>query len=134
MSRADGGQPAVACKVLTGPQMEELLERGSFTGAPIDIADGYIHLSTEAQLPGTLDKHFAGQSDLWIAVVDLPALGDAVRWEISRGDALFPHIYADLPLSAIIAHGPLARRPDGSVILPVADTCRADTDTSPPAR
>jgi uncharacterized protein (DUF952 family) len=109
---------ACAYKVMTAPQMAELLDTGRFAGAPVDLADGYIHLSTEAQLAGTIDKHFAGQADLFIATVDLAALGDAVRWEVSRGNALFPHIYAELPMAAVIAHGPLARRDDGGVILP----------------
>jgi len=107
-----------AYKVLTAPQMAQFLADGVFKGAPVDLADGYIHLSALPQLAETIDKHFAGQSDLFIATVDLAALGDAVRWEESRGGALFPHIYADLPLSAITAHGPLQRAADGAVILP----------------
>ena len=104
--------------MLTRPQMAQLLADGVFRGAPVDLADGYIHLSALPQLAETIDKHFAGQSDLFIASVDLAALGDAVKWEESRGAALFPHIYADLPLSAVVAHGPLARAGDGSIILP----------------
>ena len=107
-----------AYKVLTAPQMAQFLADGVFKGAPVDLADGYIHLSALPQLAETIDKHFAGQSDLFIATVDLAALGDAVRWEESRGGALFPHVYADLPLSAITAHGPLQRAADGAVILP----------------
>ena len=86
----------------------------------MDIADGYIHLSTAAQLTETVDKHFAGQSDLHVAAVDLEAMGEAVKWEESRGGQLFPHIYADLPLSAVIAYGPMKRDEDGKVRLPVA--------------
>lgn len=112
--------PDTAYKVLTAPQMAELLDQGSFAGAPIDLADGYIHLSTAAQLTETVDKHFAGQVDLYVAAVDLTRLGDAVRWEESRGGQLFPHIYAALPLSAITAHGPLQRDSDGAVLLPSA--------------
>lgn len=107
-----------AYKILTAAQMAEL-ETGSFAGAPIDLADGYIHLSAADQLTETVDKHFAGQHDLWIAAVDLEALGGAVKWEISRGGALFPHIYAQLPLSAVIAYSELQRDEDGSVRLPV---------------
>ena len=110
--------PAIAWKILTASQMEALLSQQRFHGAPVDLADGYIHLSTEDQLAGTLDKHFAGQQGLHLVAVDLAALGDAVRWEVSRGGALFPHIYADLPFSAVEAHGPLVRDADGSVILP----------------
>lgn len=110
--------PAVAYKVLTASQMAALLRDALFAGAPVDIADGYIHLSTADQLAGTLDKHFAGQVDLHVAAVDLIALGDAVRWEESRGQQLFPHIYGPLPLSAVSAHGPLQRATDGSITLP----------------
>lgn len=107
-----------AYKILTRQQLDELLAAGVFTGAPVDKADGYIHLSTADQVQGTLDKHFAGQDDLHIATVDLAILGDSVRWEISRGNALFPHIYADLPIHAVITHAPVKRTENGSVILP----------------
>ena len=112
---------AIAWKVLTAPQMAELRELGTFAGAPVDVADGFIHLSTIEQLAGTVDKHFAGQKELHLAKVDLVALGDAIRWEESRGGALFPHIYSGLPLSAVLAHGPLQRLADGGFDLP-ADT------------
>jgi uncharacterized protein (DUF952 family) len=114
MSRA-----AVAYKVLTADQMAAL-EAGSFAGAPIDLADGYIHLSTRNQLTETVDKHFAGQSGLWVAAVDLDAHGDAIRWEVSRGDAEFPHLYGRLTLETVIAYSPLERDEAGAVRLPVA--------------
>ena len=85
--------PATAYKVLTAEQMAALEQEGVFTGAPVDIADGYIHLSTAAQLTETVDKHFANQTDLHIAAVDLEAMGEAVKWEESRGGQLFPHLY-----------------------------------------
>ncbi len=113
-------RPATAYKVLTADQMAVLEQEGVFTGAPVDVADGYIHLSTAAQLTETVDKHFAGQSDLHIAAVDLEAMGEAVKWEESRGGQLFPHLYADLPLAAVIAYGPMKRDDDGMVRLPVA--------------
>jgi uncharacterized protein (DUF952 family) len=97
--------PVTAYKVLTSDQMAALLAEGSFAGAPVDLADGYIHLSTAEQLTGTLDKHFAGQDGLFIAEIDLTVLGDAVRWEPSRGGALFPHVYGILPIDAIISLG-----------------------------
>lgn len=109
----------IAFKVLTDEQMAAL-EAGNFAGAPIDIKDGYIHLSTAAQLRETVDKHFAGQSGLHIAEVDLEALGDQVRWEKSRGDQLFPHLYGQLTLGSVIAYGPLERDADGTIRLPVA--------------
>jgi len=112
--------PTTAYKVLTAEQMAALEADGSFAGAPVDVADGYIHLSTAAQLTETVDKHFAGQDDLHVAAVDLDALGDAVKWEESRGGALFPHLYGGpLLLEAMVAYGPLTRHEDGSVALPV---------------
>ncbi len=113
-------QTPVAYKVLTSDQMIALEHDGVFAGAPIDLADGYIHLSTHAQLTETVDKHFAGQDGLWIAAVDLEAFGDAVKWEASRGGQLFPHLYGDLPLSTLLAYGELVRDADGQVALPVA--------------
>ena len=113
--------PVIAWKVLTAPQMAELIERGVFAGAPVDLADGFIHLSTIEQLAVTVEKHFAGQQNLYLAQVDLAALGDAIRWEESREWALFPHIYAPLPLSAVLSHGPLVRLADGGFDLPGQD-------------
>lgn len=111
--------PATAYKVLTAEQMAALEQEGVFTGAPVDIADGYIHLSTAAQLTETVDKHFANQTDLHIAAVDLEAMGEAVKWEESRGGQLFPHLYATLPLTAVVAYSPMKRDEDGTVKLPI---------------
>ena len=110
---------STAYKVLTTEQMHALEHEGSFAGAPVDLQDGYIHLSTAAQLQETLDKHFAGQDGLWLAAVDLEALGEAVKWEPSRGGQLFPHIYGALPLDAVIAYSEVHYEPDGSLRLPV---------------
>ena len=94
--------PATAYKILTADQWAQFEVDGVFHGAPVDLADGYIHLSAADQLQGTLDKHFAGQSGLVIAEVDLFALGATVKWEVSRGNALFPHIYGPLPMAAVL--------------------------------
>lgn len=96
--------PKLAYKVLTGQQFAQWQADGSFAGAPVDLADGYIHLSAADQLEATLDKHFAGQSGLVIAAIDLALLGDTVRWEPSRGGALFPHVYGALPIAALVSH------------------------------
>lgn len=109
----------IAYKILTAAELAEL-EEGEFLGAAIDRADGYVHLSTAAQVTETVTKHFAGRTDLAIAAVDLEALGDAVRWEESRGGQLFPHLYGRLTLDVVIAYSPLEMEPDGSVRLPVA--------------
>lgn len=94
---------ATAFKVLTTQQWTDFERERVFRGAPVDIADGYIHLSTAEQLESTLTKHFAGQSDLRIAEVDLDRLGDAIRWEPARGGVLFPHLYAELPIEAVVS-------------------------------
>jgi uncharacterized protein (DUF952 family) len=107
-----------AYKVLTAEEMA-VLETGSFAGAPIDLADGYIHLSTAQQLDETVDKHFAGQTDLHIAAVDLEVQGETLKWEPSRGGQLFPHIYGPLLLDTVVAYGPLERDDGGKVKLPV---------------
>jgi uncharacterized protein (DUF952 family) len=112
-------RPQTAYKVLTDAEMKAL-EAGTFAGAPVDLEDGYIHLSTADQLTETVDKHFAGQSGLWVAAVDLTAQDDPVKWEESRGGALFPHLYGALLLETVIAYEPLARDEDGKVRLPVA--------------
>jgi beta-hydroxylase len=99
--------PATAYKILTADQWAAFQHNGEFTGAPVDLADGYIHLSTADQLGETLTKHFAGQTNLIIAEIDLTMLVDTVRWEVSRGDQLFPHIYGVLPMTAV--RGTVAR-------------------------
>lgn len=111
---------AAAYKILLGPEMAALEADGRFAGAPVDLADGYIHMSTAAQLDETVAKHFAGRDDLHIVAVDLSVLGEALAWEASRGGALFPHLYGALTLDAVIAYGPLEREDDGSIRLPVA--------------
>ncbi len=112
--------PTTGYKVLTDSEMTALERDARFDGAPADLADGYIHLSTEDQLAETVDRHFAGQSNLHVAAVDLAALGDALKWEPARGGALFPHLYAPLLLETIIAYGPLDHAEDGTIKLPVA--------------
>lgn len=112
-------RPTTAYKVLTADEMVALERNGAFAGAPIDLADGYIHLSTADQLTETVDKHFGGQTDLHVAAVDLDANGERVKWEPSRGGALFPHLYAKLLLETVVAYGPLERGDDGRVKLPV---------------
>ena len=112
--------PTTAYKVLTAEQMAALERDRQFAGAPVDLADGYIHLSTAAQLTGTVDKHFAGQGDLHVVAVDLGSFGDTLKWEESRGGQLFPHLYEPLLLETVIAYGPLERAADGTVRLPIA--------------
>jgi uncharacterized protein (DUF952 family) len=107
----------IAYKVLTADEWAAL-NASAFHGAPIDIADGFIHLSTASQLTETVDRHFSGQQGLIITAIDLAALGAAVRWEPSRHGQLFPHVYAPLNRELVIAWCPLERHASGTVRLP----------------
>jgi len=80
-------------KILTAEQWTAFETSGTFKGAPIDLADGYIHTSTAAQAQETADKHFAGQDGLMLAALDADTFGDDLVWEVSRGGQDFPHIY-----------------------------------------
>lgn len=94
---------------------------GRFSGAPVDVADGYIHFSTCEQVAETAAKHFAGRSDLVLVAVEAEPLGPALRFEPSRGGALFPHLYGDLPLSAVRWSRPLPLGGDGRHVFPELD-------------
>lgn len=107
-----------AFKILTREQWERFRAEGVFTGAPVDVADGYIHLSARDQVTETVTKHFAGQDDLILAMVDLIALGEAVKWEPSRGGALFPHVYGALPLGAVTTTAKIRLGRDGKHVFP----------------
>lgn len=85
-------------KVLRSEEWEQLLKQEVTTGAPIDVQDGYVHFSTEAQVAETVSKHFKGESGLWLLTLDAENLGPSLKWEVSRGGALFPHLYAPLSL------------------------------------
>ena len=93
---------AVAYKIVDAEEWRRAQDAGEYTGSAVDHADGYIHMSTEAQLAETARRHFAGGRDLLLLDVDLTRLGDDVVWEPSRGGALFPHLYAPLPVSAVV--------------------------------
>jgi uncharacterized protein (DUF952 family) len=90
---------------------------GVFGGSAVDYADGYIHFSTAAQVAATAGKHFAGMSGLVIVAVDAEALGPALKWEASRGGAVFPHLYGPMPLTAVRWIKPM-RLDDGRHMLP----------------
>ena len=87
---------------------------GLFAGAAIDRADGYIHFSAVDQVAETAAKWFKGRGDLTLVAVDAEQLGPALRWEASRGGALFPHLYGALPLSAVVWSRPLPLQADGA--------------------
>ena len=89
-------------KILTQSQWQSFDASGTFAGAPVDLADGFIHFSTAGQAQETADKHFAGRTDLLLAAFKAEALGADLRWEPSRGGQLFPHLYAPLPTDAAL--------------------------------
>ncbi len=88
---------------IVSPEQWAVAERtGSFKGASVDLADGYIHFSTAEQVRETAARHFAGQHDLLLVSVRSSSIAADLRYELSRGGKLFPHLYGDLPLSAVI--------------------------------
>ncbi|MDI6025395.1 DUF952 domain-containing protein [Corticibacterium sp. UT-5YL-CI-8] len=91
---------------------------GVFPGAPVDIADGFIHFSTAEQVRETAAKHFKGQQDLVLVAFDDASLGDALRYEVSRGGALFPHLYAPLNPTLALWVRPLPLNDDGGHAFP----------------
>jgi uncharacterized protein (DUF952 family) len=103
----------VVYKIVAADEWREAEAVGLFTGTAIDRADGFIHFSTAQQAPETAAKWFAGRDDLTLAAVDAEALGDDLRWEPSRGGALFPHLYAVLPMRAVVWSRPLKLGPNG---------------------
>jgi len=94
-------------KIFRAEEWAQLQAEGETRGAPVDLADGFIHFSTAKQAPGTAAKHFAGADGLVLAAVEADALGDALKWEVSRGGAEFPHLYRPLRLSEIAWTAPL---------------------------
>lgn len=97
------------CKVLRPDEWDLLLRQGVFVGSPDDLADGFVHLSTPAQVPGTIERHFTGAGrGLWLLTLDADALGRDLRWEASRRGEDFPHLYAPLQLSELRLARPVA--------------------------
>ena len=88
-------------KILPRAAWEAATTAGRYDGSPADLADGYMHFSTAAQAPETAAKHFAGRGDLMVLAVPTEALGAALKWEPSRGGALFPHLYAPLDCGVV---------------------------------
>lgn len=89
--------------------------QGEFQGAAVDLQDGYIHFSTAQQVRETAAKHFYGQRDLLLVAVDPERLGEALRWEPSRGGDLFPHLYAPLSMDAVVAESSMPWDSEGKV-------------------
>ncbi len=102
-------------KIFRTPEWDELRDNGTTKGAPIDVADGFIHFSTGAQVIETCRLHFAGEKDLILAVLDSEDFGAYLKWDVSRGGAKFPHLYRSLRLEDVMWHTELPLGPDGHI-------------------
>ena len=98
---------SIIYKIVSRELWEDAQKVGTFEGAEIDVSDGYIHFSTAQQVRETAAKHFSERTDLLLIGIESSRLGDALRWEPSRGGALFPHLYEALSLSAVVSEEPL---------------------------
>ena len=109
-------------KIVPAALWREAVAAGMFAGSFVDRADGFMHFSTAVQAAETAARHFAGQPDLLLVAVDEGAIRDNLRWEPSRGGALFPHLYGPLPLTAVCWTAPLPVAAGGRHIFPVLGT------------
>ena len=110
--------PTTIYKICSAELWREAERTGLFRGAPLDERDGFIHFSTAPQVPETAAKHFAGASGQVLVAADSGSLGEALKWEPSRGGDLFPHLYGALSLEAVRWVVPLPLGPDGRHVFP----------------
>lgn len=109
-------------KICPAAMWREGEREGVFRGSPIDLQDGYIHFSTADQVEETLSRHFAGQRDLLLVHIDATQLSEHLKWEPSRGGALFPHLYDVLNLAAVTKVEALPLGAAGKHLLPQLGT------------
>jgi uncharacterized protein (DUF952 family) len=105
-------------KICSASAWREAERQGVYRGSADDARDGFIHFSSAAQLAETAQKHFFGQSGLFLVEVDADALGERLRWERSRNDELFPHLFGELDLGAVIGVLQIHTRSDGTHDIP----------------
>jgi uncharacterized protein (DUF952 family) len=105
---------ALIYKLAPASLWKEAEKAGTFTGAPVDFADGFIHFSTAAQTRETAAKYFHGERELMLIAVDADRIAEGLAWEVSRGGQLFPHLYRPLPLAAVRSAVPVPLGSDGS--------------------
>ena len=105
-------------KICEARQWAQAQSDGAFNGSAVDFADGYIHFSTAEQATATAARHFSGMTGLVVVAVRAEDLGAALKWEPSRGGALFPHLYGALPLTAVRWAKPLRLDDDGRRVFP----------------
>jgi len=111
----------IVYKICPAPLWRDAERDGVFRGSEVDLKDGFIHFSSAAQAQETAAKHFSGQDDLLLIAVDDARLAAALKWEPSRGGALFPHLYGELDLAAVTRVAPLPLGPDGRHVFPSLD-------------
>lgn len=109
--------PTLVYKVLKLADWNAACVLGQYHGSADDKRDGFIHLSAAHQIKGTLTKHFSGQECLLLIAFDAASLGVELKWEVSRGGELFPHLYAPLPTALALWQRPLQLGPDGTAVL-----------------
>ena len=102
-------------KIFRAAEWAAFQSAGRTFGAPVDLADGFIHFSTGAQVAETAARHFSGTEGLVLVAFDSDALGDALCWDVSRGGARFPHLYRALALAEVLWSAPLPPGPEGHV-------------------
>lgn len=105
-------------KILRPSEWNAFQQAGRFEGAPVDLSDGFIHFSTSTQVAETARKHFKDEQNLTLVAVDEQSLGEALKWEVSRGGALFPHLYGVLEMSQVLWAESLPLGDDGVHVLP----------------
>jgi uncharacterized protein (DUF952 family) len=105
-------------KIVSRAEWAAAEKKRRYDGSAVDQADGFIHFSTAAQMRETAARHFGGQADLMLVEIDAQALGDALKWEPSRGGALFPHLYGPLEFTAVTRVSALPLGPDGTHLFP----------------
>lgn len=110
--------PEFVYKIAGIEEWDKALETGEYCGAPIDLADGFIHFSTADQLRETAAKHFSKRNDLMLVKVATEAMARHYKMEVSRGGALFPHLFAKLPVSNAVEWQDLPLGPDGMHVFP----------------
>jgi uncharacterized protein (DUF952 family) len=109
---------ALIYKISSRMAWMEAEKAGRFDGAPVDLRDGFIHFSAADQVAETARRHFSGEGDLLLIAVEAESLGNALKWEASRGGALFPHLYAPLDLAAVVWARDLLLGDDGLHVFP----------------
>lgn len=112
---------ATLYKIVSAAEWAGWRAAGRFQGAAVDLADGYIHLSTAAQVAATAAKHFAGRQALVLVAVSARPLAGSLRYEPARGGELFPHVYGDVPLAAVRWSAPLPLGADGQHVFPALE-------------